>query len=360
MNKLIFEELNKLLSAADKLWIIRKRKINTKLLFELMSKVLSRNNGIKHVLAYEGHFNEHPNISDVALCKSRKRCGYTIFQQIKTNLLLKFNKSQNIYAVDGSKFRLPDVFSKEGFITRSSNSNHILGMLSTVFDVHTKIPVNTLICKHHNERTAICQQLNTIPNGSTLIFDRGYYSQKMVNELEKNNIKYLFRLKKDANRYVNKFHKCIKNVNKQIKVGDHKMRIFKYTIDGKTYLCGTNKQSSINNLKKLYKKRWTVEEGFKTMKSPLHLKTIHSKTLNLLKQEILIREILFIVTRMALNSVTKQKKNYKLSFKLALDLIINSTCIMHAIPLIDNVLIHNQFKIIPNRRRKNILTIINL
>ena len=46
MSVLILEELNKLLSDSDKLWIVRKRKINTKILFGIMSKVLTKNNGI--------------------------------------------------------------------------------------------------------------------------------------------------------------------------------------------------------------------------------------------------------------------------------------------------------------------------
>ena len=52
------------------------------------------------------------------------------------------------------------------------------------------------------------------------------------------------------------------------------------------------------NLKILYKKRWTVEEGFKTLKSDLCFKKIHSKNINLLKQEISIRELIFVITRL--------------------------------------------------------------
>ena len=184
---------------------------------------------------------------------------------------------------------MPDSFAKIGFTTRSPTSHHILGMISTIFDVNTKITINTLLCKHHNERTAICQQLKHIPKHSILIFDRGYYSKNLLAELENNNIKYLFRLKRDANNQVKQFYNKIKGVNNKIHIGEHKMRIFKYTIDGKTYLCGTNINSSVIFLKKLYKQRWTIEEGFKTMKTNLCFKKIHSKTLNLLKQEISIR-----------------------------------------------------------------------
>jgi hypothetical protein len=225
---------------------------------------------------------------------------------------------------------MPDSFSKLGFTTRSPTSYHILGMISTIFDVNSKIPINTLLCKHHNERLAISQQLNHIPDNSILIFDRGYYSKDLVDILENNNIKSLFRLKRDANSFVKKFYRH-NNITKKIPVGEHKMKIFRYFIDGKHYLCGTNINSSVSYLKKLYRQRWTVEEGFKTMKSNLSFKKIHSKTLNLLKQEISIRELIFVVTRFIQIStkITKKfkKKNYKLSFKLILGFIINTNIV---------------------------------
>ena len=217
MSDSILKELNKLLSNSDKLWITRKRKINTKILFNIMSKVLTKNKGIKHVLAFNNYFNNSDIISDAAICKARNKCSYEIFDNIKTNLISKFNKHNNIFAVDGSKFHIPDSFAKIGFAkigftTRSPTSHHILGMISTIFDVNTKIPINTLLCKHHNKRTAICQQLKHIPKHSILIFDRGYYSKNLLAELENNNIKYLFRLKRDATNQVKQFNNFIKIV----------------------------------------------------------------------------------------------------------------------------------------------------
>ena len=47
-SKSIIDKLNILLHDSDKLWIKRKRKINTFHLFNLFSKVLVNNNGIKH------------------------------------------------------------------------------------------------------------------------------------------------------------------------------------------------------------------------------------------------------------------------------------------------------------------------
>jgi hypothetical protein len=358
MSDEVLQELNDLLANSDKLWITRKRKINTKILFDIMSKVIAKNNGIKHVISYDQFNNQnYDSISDAAICKARNKCDPIIFDNIKKSIISKFNNNKNIFAVDGSKFHLPDSYSELGFTTRSPKSKKILGMISTIYDITSKIPLNTLLCKHHNERLAITQQLNSIPKGSILIFDRGYYSKDLVKTLERNNIRYLFRLKRDANNSIKKFYRNNKNINKTINVGNHKMRLFKYFIDGKQYLCGTNINSSINRLKKLYKLRWSVEEGFKIMKSRLSFKKIHSKSEILLKQEISIRELLFVVSRFIqiTTKITKKfkRKHYSPSFKLIIDFIISfdTLTLIDMIYDFNIILCSNQHITVPNRRR---------
>ena len=352
MANLIFNKLNELLINADNKWITRKRKINTKLLFEFMSQLIYHKKGINHLIAINYFKNNKYKITDAAICKARVRCGFNIFDQIKHKLVDHFFSSNNIYAVDGSKIRLPTFFSKEGFITRSPNSKPILAMISSIFDIKNKIPFNTLLCKHHNERTAVCDQLKYLPKNSTLIFDRGYYSKKMVDILSKNNIKYLFRLKKDANKNINNFFKYKKCHKKHVIVDGHKMFIFKYKIKNKIYLCGTNINQNINYLKKLYEQRWSVEEGFKTMKSILNLKFVHSKTNELLKQEIVIREILFVVSRYLQMNTKNKKLFYKSSFRLILDFIVNfCSTIFDLFSIAQTIFYNYQFKNIPGRNR---------
>ena len=54
--------------------------------------------------------------------------------------------------------------------------------------------------------------------------------------------------------------------------------------------------------------------------------------------------------------ISKKKKNYKPSFKLTLDFIINIDIklIIEKMDIINIILCNNQFKTIPNRIRKNI------
>ena len=349
----IIKKFHALLKSSDKLWIQRKRKINTYILFNIMSQVLKNNNGIRHTIAFNLlQENNFKYISDTALCKARKKCSYVIFDKIIKILVDKFTKKHHVYAVDGSKIHLPNIFSKENYTTRDKTSKRLLGMISCVYDVHNNIPNNILLTKHFNERKAAIEQFKSIKEDSILIFDRGYYSKNMLLQLKNHKLNYLFRLKKDANIKIKKFF--LKNkTDKIITVNGIKLRIFKYSIKSQAYLCATNLfTQSINYLKTLYKLRWRVEEGFKIFKSYIGLKKIHSKTTPLLKQEISIRTLIFTLSRLIQKTIKPVKKNYNASIKLIIDIIIDMFINIFAI--IDKFVVSlysTQFKNIPDRDR---------
>ena len=73
-------------------------------------------------------------------------------------------------------------------------------LLSTILDYETGIPINISIHKDYNEREAFVKQLKYINSGDIVIFDRGYFSQEFVYELNKRNINYLFRIPYTNNR----------------------------------------------------------------------------------------------------------------------------------------------------------------
>lgn len=88
------------------------------------------------------------------------------------------------------------------------------------------------------------------------------------------------------------------------------------------------------------------------MKSILNLKYVHSKTNELLKQEIIIREILFIISRYLQINTKNKKLFYKPSFRLILDFIINFySNIFDLFSIAQTIFYNYQFKNIPGRNR---------
>jgi hypothetical protein len=161
MKSAIFNKLLHLLEQSDNKWIIRKRVLNTTLLFRLLSQSFTNNHGFKHTLS-KFYLHHQISLSDAALCKARNKCNSFIFENIKNKLIEDLPISSNVYAIDGSKLRLPSIFQNYGFTTRDTTSKHILGMISCCFDVHNKLPIHTQLFKHYNERTAAIEHFSKI------------------------------------------------------------------------------------------------------------------------------------------------------------------------------------------------------
>ncbi len=61
------------------------------------------------------------------------------------------------------------------------------------------------------------------------------------------------------------------------------------------YIITNNLNYSIDELKKIYKKRWTVEASFKFDKTKLNLNQMNNKNINLIKQNVYIIQFIHII-----------------------------------------------------------------
>jgi IS4 transposase len=95
--------------------------------------------------------------------------------------------------------------------------------------------------------------MQRINRGDTMIFDRGYYSKPLLQAADRLAIKVVFRLKMNA----------FKDTEGVFRTA----YLYKYCIDQKVYVCLTNYMTSIEEVKHLYKLRWTVETSFAVLKA---------------------------------------------------------------------------------------------
>ena len=212
------------------------------------------------------------------------------------NFIYKNIKNPRIIAVDGSFLNLYKSFDKYGYEYASDNKNYCKAIISCLYDITNKIPINYYLFKKRDERSAFKEQIKYLRFNDIVIFDRGYYSFDIVEKLNKIGVNYIFRLKynKKEVQYMKKndiydYNFKIKNVN---------YRIVSYRIDNSEedyYLFTNLMYKSIEDLKELYWKRWKVEIHFKESKYNLSLNNITLKTDNSLKQEIYIHNLLFIL-----------------------------------------------------------------
>ena len=112
-------------------------------------------------------------------------------------LILYNNNKPRILAVDGSYLNIFKSFCKYGYDYASDNKNYSKPLISCIFDIDKKIPINYNIFKTKNEREAFSEQLKYIKKDDILLFDKRYFSYDIDESLEKINSFYIFRLKEN-------------------------------------------------------------------------------------------------------------------------------------------------------------------
>ena len=159
------------------------------------------------------------------------------------------------YGVDGSFINLFKNFDKYDFMYASQNETYCQGIISCLYDIDNKIPINYFLLKTKDEREAFRNQIKYLRCGDTVIFDRRYYSYDLIEKLELLGVNYIFRLKSNK-KEVQIMNKSNLNdfsfINKKIN-----NRIVHYRIDNskEDYYLLTNLNKSLDELKDLYWKR---------------------------------------------------------------------------------------------------------
>lgn len=309
----------------------RTKKITPESFFSMMCELCSNEKSSYQSVVSD--FVDVHDISSMAFHKFRSKVDYKHIETIFNNLYKKtrdvFGGKQKIYAVDGSRIRLNVKIPNYPYHT---NGHFKEGLLSCLYNCTDDIPYNMVLTGNHNEREVCMEQLKTLPYGSVVVFDRGYYSFDMYLYCVKLGIKPIFRIKENAS---NQLHKLYKNkyndISSYISKNNKKIfvRIVKYTINNTKYVLLTNLISnkySIKHLKGLYHERWRVEEGFKLMKNNLNLNDIKSKNENFIKQELYINGILHIFSKTIEHDAIKtnniDRNKYKLNNKCIVNTVI--------------------------------------
>ena len=106
---------------------------------------------------------------------------------------------------------------------------------------------------------------------------------------------------------------------------NYKIRIIKYNIFGNPYSIITNKyNSSISEIKELYKKRWTIEVGFRDLKYNLSLHILKSHKLSSVEKNISIHKFILLLSSYFRNEVRKEiKGDENINVKISIDKTIN-------------------------------------
>lgn len=205
-----------------------------------------------------------------------------------------------VVACDGSIFNLPNVtLTRREFNVKDHTKikkHRIRARVSGMLDVNSKFMLTTKIVeKTVKETTLSMEHLNDLKKRFDItkfitIYDRGYKSVELMLFTEKLKSKFIIRLPKTA---FSKERRKIKGNDKIIEInltqailnrfdnddlkklakemGRYQLRIVEITLaNGTKEILATNldpNEFDISELKELYGQRWSIETGFKKLKS---------------------------------------------------------------------------------------------
>lgn len=330
----------------------KKSSLNDGLLFHLLKTKL--NNTQQNVTTSISLINKQ-KISRQALTKRSNVISITHLNYLYTSLTNKFNIFNNdasLSSVDGTKINIYNKNTDKGYKTIN-----LLGIYN-----NNNIPSN--IYKNKDVNKSEIQLFyeyidnNLFDKTKTLVLDRLYFSNKLINKCIDNNINFISRIKSNT-QYLNKYYLFDKNVdeiktynqndyivtlnnNKQIRIISFKQNDNIYHLA--STLLDSNKYN-INYFKNAYKTRWNIEIYFKITKANTNLNNIKTKNMDKINKEIVSTNIISFLYSYILKIYNKYSKNNK---KINNSLFINKFYDHLLDKIINNKLNFKMFSLIMN------------
>jgi hypothetical protein len=219
-----------------------------------------------------------------------------------------------VSAADGSKVQLPsDKGLKEIFGTVGRGGTAPTAQSSVLYDVMNNIVIDAIIApiSSDNEKTderSLARRhfahLINMPSFSKelLIFDRGYPSFELINDLEAAKLKYVMRARSKFNVDIDLLplghHPFVLEQNGET----INILVVKLEIDGEIETLLSNlfdDNLTIDEFRELYFKRWPIETQYGTTKINLQLENFSSRLENGIYQDYFMTIFTFNMTSMA-------------------------------------------------------------
>jgi len=268
-----------------------------------------------------------------AFCNARKKLDEQFFKRLNTKILKAYAthldagdwKNHRLFAVDGSKLNLPRQLrdKKYGYKCPSANAYYPQGLLSCLYRLKPKIPIDFDRVAHGGERTVARTHLPSLQANDVVVYDRGYFSYAMLYFHIQRGIHPIFRIKANLYKVIDQFtasnendkiiailpaDKRRKEIQKEypgLVITPLKLRLLKYTVAGETYTLGTTlfdkENDPLENFPDVYHARWGIEELYKISKHHIEVEDFHGKSERGVKQELFAHFVLITLTRIFSN-----------------------------------------------------------
>mmetsp|Transcript_29509 Transcript_29509/g.96376 ORF Transcript_29509/g.96376 Transcript_29509/m.96376 type:complete len:429 (+) Transcript_29509:1105-2391(+) len=198
-----------------------------------------------------------------------------VFHAVQTVIPPAYNP--RVFAIDGSKIHVPQCLRREGFVTNWHNQRcqRPLGLLSCLVDVETRRVLDYRWTPQLDERQHAKQLMASLPRGSVLIADRGYYSAQLVRCALRHGVHVVFRVRKNATGEIQRWVRAGARGELKVSLGRCFGKVIHFRAKGSDFYCLTDlTHLSGSAVADLYKTRWQVETFYRCIKSTLHLRNV--------------------------------------------------------------------------------------
>ena len=146
-------------------------------------------------------------VTPAAICRARAKVSEEVFLRIHRAVLAagppdpphSLWLGHRAFAVDGSKLNLPRPLVASGYRTPSPTADYPQGLLSCLYRLHTRLPIDFGLHAHADERRAARLHLDALAPGDVVVYDRGYYSFALLHAHAERGLHAVFRLQGNAN-----------------------------------------------------------------------------------------------------------------------------------------------------------------
>ncbi|MCH7695980.1 MAG: IS4 family transposase [Proteobacteria bacterium] len=268
-----------------------------------------------------------------AFCNARAKLDEGIFKRLNVDIIRAYDtqnvvrdwRGHRLFAVDGTKITLPRSLTTYGYRSPSDNAYYPQGLVSCLYQLKPRIPIDFILVPDSDERKAAQTHLQALQPNDVVIYDRGYFSYAMLYYHIEQDIQAIFRLRKNISSPIDEFadsektdhvieffpstrHQAvIRACHPQIKFKPIKLRLIKYHVSGTTYILGTTlldqQRYPAHAFSDVYHARWGIEELYKVSKELIDVEDFHGQTERGVKQELYAHFVLITLTRLFANHV---------------------------------------------------------
>ncbi len=334
-------EISEVAAEFDEKWRVRRRVIDTMLLMLFIFRLVFSDNRQGYATCLyelwaqcrdlEIRLPQPQPVTAAAMSRARAKLDEQVFKVLQQRILQRSEaqrkdflwQGHRLHAVDGSRLNLPRKLLKNGYRTPNDKAHYPQGLVSCLYQLKARVPIDFELASHGNERKLALTHLKQLDENDVVVYDRGYYSYEMLHAHWLQGVEAVFRLQKNLTVAMDRFMDSertdeiieveptaqirtrIRRRHAQVKCPPLKLRLVKYTHADTTYTLAVTLQDPvrypISDLSDLYHQRWGIEEMYKISKSWLSIEQFHAKSERGVKQELYAHFVLITLTRIFTN-----------------------------------------------------------